>query len=94
VAGRLTLEEKDSTSRRDNYADGAIDALGRSHSQLASVTISLAFLAPELVKAAVEGRLPRGIGVARLRTSPRSPDCIINTSESEFSVHAPMVRRR
>src|SRR5262245_57547709 len=30
------------------------------------MTISLAFLAPDLVKAAVEGRLPRGIGVARL----------------------------
>src|SRR5262249_367553 len=28
--------------------------------------ISLAFLAPELVKVAVEGRLPRGIGVTRL----------------------------
>jgi len=27
------------------------------------MTISLAFLAPELVRAAVEGRLPRGIGV-------------------------------
>ena len=26
-----------------------------------------AFLAPDLVKAAVEGRLPRGIGVERLR---------------------------
>jgi DNA invertase Pin-like site-specific DNA recombinase len=32
-----------------------------------SMTISLAFLAPKLVKAAVEGRLPRGIGVERLR---------------------------
>jgi DNA invertase Pin-like site-specific DNA recombinase len=31
------------------------------------MTISLAFLAPVLVKAAVEGRLPRGIGVERLR---------------------------
>jgi site-specific DNA recombinase len=30
------------------------------------MTISLAFLAPSLVKAAVDGRLPRGIGVARL----------------------------
>src|SRR5712672_2911364 len=29
----------------------------------ANMTISLAFLAPNLVKAAVEGRLPRGIGV-------------------------------
>src|SRR5258705_3126391 len=28
-----------------------------------NMTISLAFLAPDLVKAAVEGRLPRGIGV-------------------------------
>jgi site-specific DNA recombinase len=33
------------------------------------MTISLAFLAPDLVKAAVEGRLPRGIGV-RLRDLP------------------------
>ena len=30
----------------------------------------LAFLAPNLVQAAVEGRLPRGIGVARLRDAP------------------------
>jgi hypothetical protein len=29
----------------------------------------LAFLAPALVKAAVEGRLPRGIGIERLRDS-------------------------
>jgi site-specific DNA recombinase len=34
------------------------------------MTISLAFLAPGLVKAAVEGRLPRGIGVERLRDPP------------------------
>ena len=34
------------------------------------MTISLAFLAPNLVQAAVEGRLPRGIGVARLRDAP------------------------
>jgi site-specific DNA recombinase len=32
-----------------------------------NMTISLAFLAPDLVKAAVEGRLPRGIGVERQR---------------------------
>jgi site-specific DNA recombinase len=35
-----------------------------------NLTISLAFLAPNLVKAAVEGRLPRGIGVERLRDLP------------------------
>jgi hypothetical protein len=34
------------------------------------MTISLVFLAPNLVKAAVEGRLPRGIGIERLRDPP------------------------
>jgi hypothetical protein len=31
-----------------------------------NMTISLAFLAPDLVKAAIEGRLPHGMGVVRL----------------------------
>jgi hypothetical protein len=31
------------------------------------LTLSLAFLAPQLVKAVVEGRLPRGIYIERLR---------------------------
>jgi site-specific DNA recombinase len=35
-----------------------------------NMAISLAFLAPNLVKAAVEGRLPRGIGIERLRDLP------------------------
>ena len=35
-----------------------------------NMTISMAFIAPALVKAAVEGRLPRGIGVATLRDAP------------------------
>lgn len=35
-----------------------------------TMTISLAFLSPALVKAAVEGRLPRGIGVTRLCDIP------------------------
>jgi site-specific DNA recombinase len=35
-----------------------------------NMTISLASLAPNLVKAAVEGRLPRGIGIERLRDPP------------------------
>jgi hypothetical protein len=34
------------------------------------MTISLAFLAPPLVQAAVEGHLPHGIGVARLIDAP------------------------
>jgi site-specific DNA recombinase len=32
-----------------------------------NMTISMAFIAPGLVTAAVEGRLPRGIGIANLR---------------------------
>ncbi len=35
-----------------------------------NMTISLAFLAPGLVKAAIEGRLPHGMGVARLVDMP------------------------
>ena len=35
-----------------------------------NMTISLAFLAPALVSAAIEGRLPRGVGVAGLRDAP------------------------
>ncbi|KAB2872645.1 MAG: transposase [Pseudorhodoplanes sp.] len=35
-----------------------------------NMTISLAFLSPALVKAALEGRLPRGIGVTRLCDMP------------------------
>ena len=33
-------------------------------------TITLAFIAPTLVQAAVDGRLPRGIGVATVRDFP------------------------
>jgi hypothetical protein len=35
-----------------------------------NMTISMAFIAPALVTAALEGRLPRGIGVASLRDAP------------------------
>jgi hypothetical protein len=35
-----------------------------------NMTISLAFLAPDLVKAAIEGRLPHGMGVVRLTDVP------------------------
>jgi site-specific DNA recombinase len=35
-----------------------------------NMTISLAFLAPDLVKAAIDGRLPHGMGVARLCELP------------------------
>src|ERR1700733_1938856 len=35
-----------------------------------NMTISLAFLAPDLVKAAIDGRLPQGTGIARLTDLP------------------------
>jgi DNA invertase Pin-like site-specific DNA recombinase len=35
-----------------------------------NMTISMVFIAPDLVKAAIEGRLPRGIGIANLRDGP------------------------
>jgi hypothetical protein len=35
-----------------------------------NMTISLAFLAPDFVKAAIDGRLPHGMGVTRLRDLP------------------------
>jgi site-specific DNA recombinase len=37
-----------------------------------NMTLSLAFLAPEIVKAAIEGRLPRGLGISRLSDLPAS----------------------
>ena len=39
------------------------------------MTLSLAFLAPDIVKAAAEGRLPRGFGLKRLVDLPMAwPD--------------------
>ena len=35
-----------------------------------NMTISLAFLSPVLVKAAIDGRLPHGMGIRRLRDLP------------------------
>jgi len=35
-----------------------------------NLTLSMAFLAPALITAAIEGRLPRGIGIAELRDPP------------------------
>jgi site-specific DNA recombinase len=35
-----------------------------------NMTISLAFLAPDLVKAAIDGRLPHGMAVVRLSDMP------------------------
>jgi hypothetical protein len=57
VAGTVTSVEQ--IAARDKCSIRQVD-----------MTISLAFLALELANAAVEGRLPRGIGVSRLRDVP------------------------
>jgi len=58
---RLTLE---SLASREGKTERSI-----------RMTLSLAFLAPEIVKAAVEGRLPRGFGLKRLVDLPMAwPD--------------------
>ena len=48
----------------------AIAARQKCSVRQVNMTISMAFIAPALVKAAVEGRLPRGIGIANLRDAP------------------------
>jgi site-specific DNA recombinase len=64
--GRQWLSEIETgTATIDRIA--AREACSKRH---VNMTISLAFLAPNLVKAAVDGRLPRGIGVARLFDAP------------------------
>src|SRR5262249_8517791 len=63
--GRLWLAEMQSGAVA-NVQDIAVrENCSKRH---VNMTISLAFLAPSLVKAAVEGRLPHGIGVARMFT--------------------------
>jgi site-specific DNA recombinase len=58
---RLTLE---SIASREGKSERSI-----------RMTLSLAFLAPEIVKAAVEGRLPSGFGIKRLVDLPMAwPD--------------------
>jgi site-specific DNA recombinase len=58
---RLTLE---SIASREDKSERSI-----------RMTLSLAFLAPEIVKTAVEGRLPRGFGLKRLVEPPMAcPD--------------------
>jgi site-specific DNA recombinase len=65
--GRLWLAEMQSGAVTGVQAIAARENCSKRH---VNMTISLAFLAPSLVKAAVEGRLPHGIGVARMFDLP------------------------
>ena len=63
--GRAWLDEIVSGAAAEQIA-----ARNKCSPRHVNMTISMAFLAPGLVKAAIEGRLPRGIGVASLRDAP------------------------
>ena len=57
VAGQVT--NVDQIAKRENCSVRQVNRI-----------IALAFLAPDLVQAAIDGRLPRGIGVETLRDCP------------------------
>jgi site-specific DNA recombinase len=65
--GRRWLDElmTDARARTESIADREGCTVRQVH-----MTTSLAFLAPSLVQAAIEGRLPHGMGVTRLRDLP------------------------
>ena len=75
---RITLVTAVAKGRR--WLDGLIAGTVTNVEQIAAaencsirqinMTISLSFLAPSLVQAAVDGRLPRGVGIANLRDAP------------------------
>ena len=75
---RLTLVSAIAKGRRwlNELVQGAVTSVdqiaARENCSIRQVnmTISLAFLSPTLVSAAIEGRLPRGIGIANLRDAP------------------------
>jgi hypothetical protein len=91
-SGGRSVQHADSRGR--NYRELIDDAKAnvesiakreRCSARQVNMTISLAFLAPALVKAAIEGRLPRGIGVTRLRDAPADA---AQHAWSGFSRHA------
>jgi site-specific DNA recombinase len=65
--GRRWLDELVTGAIAGPEAIASREGCSRRH---VNMTISLAFLAPDLVRAAVESRLPRGVGVARLIDPP------------------------
>jgi len=65
--GRRWLQEIVDGSAASPDAIAVRESCSRRH---VAMMISLAFLAPDLVRAAMDGRLPRGIGVSRLVDAP------------------------
>jgi hypothetical protein len=65
--GRRWLDELITDSEIDARAIAKRERCSLRH---VNMTLSLPFLSPALIKAAVEGRLPRGIGLEQLRELP------------------------
>ncbi len=65
--GRRWLQEIVDGSATDPDEIATREGCSKRHVMM---MISLAFLAPDLVNAAMDGRLPRGIGVTRLIDAP------------------------
>jgi site-specific DNA recombinase len=65
--GRRWLEELMADA---SATPGNIAKREKCSARKVNMTISLAFLAPDLVKAAIDGRLPHGMGVTRLADLP------------------------
>jgi hypothetical protein len=65
--GRRWLKEliEDPSATTDSIATRATCSVRK-----VNMTVSLAFLAPDLVKAAIDGHLPHGLGIARLCDLP------------------------
>jgi DNA invertase Pin-like site-specific DNA recombinase len=65
--GRRWLKEliEDPAATTESIATGAQCSVRK-----VNMTVSLAFLAPDLVKAAIDGHLPHGLGIARLCDPP------------------------
>jgi hypothetical protein len=67
VRGRRWLDELITDSTTDAHAIAKRERCSLRH---VNMTLSMVFLSPSLGKAAVEGRLPRGIGLEQLRELP------------------------
>jgi hypothetical protein len=70
--GRLWLSQIQSGAVTNVQDIAAREKCSKRH---VNMTLSLAVLAPSLVKAAIDGRLPRGIGVARMFDLPPGWAC-------------------
>ena len=60
----------DELTTNSNHTIASISAREKKTERSIRMTMSLAFLSPALVKAAIDGRLPRGFGIKRLMDLP------------------------